>query len=94
MDICLGFKAAVFRHTVQNTVGLSPADRRLRPAGNGGDVTPTVADAPAFTDVAAGAWYSDAVAWAAKTGIISGYGGGTFAKKVWIILGARPHQMG
>ncbi len=40
--------------------------------------TPTVADAPAFTDVAAGAWYSDAVAWAAKTGIISGYGGGTF----------------
>ena len=40
--------------------------------------TPTVADAPAFTDVAAGVWYSDAVAWAAKTGIISGYGGGTF----------------
>ena len=40
--------------------------------------TPTVSDAPAFTDVAAGSWCSDAVSWAAKTGIISGYGGGVF----------------
>ena len=37
-DIRFGIKAAVFRHTVQNTVGPGPADRRLRPAGNGGDV--------------------------------------------------------
>lgn len=40
--------------------------------------TPTVSDPPAFTDAAAGSWYSDAVSWAAKTGIISGYGGGAF----------------
>ena len=40
--------------------------------------TPAVSDPPAFTDAAAGSWYSDAVSWAAKTGVISGYGGGTF----------------
>ena len=40
--------------------------------------TPTVSDPPAFTDAAAGSWYSDAVSWAANTGVISGYGGGTF----------------
>lgn len=31
-----------------------------------------------FTDVADGAWYADAVAWAAANGIVSGYGGGLF----------------
>ena len=40
--------------------------------------TPAVSDAPVFTDVVAGSWYSDAVSWAAKNGVISGYGGGTF----------------
>ena len=40
--------------------------------------TPAVSDPPVFTDAVAGSWYSDAVSWAAKTGIISGYGGGTF----------------
>lgn len=40
--------------------------------------TPAVSDPPAFTDAVAGSWYSDAVSWAAKTGVISGYGGGTF----------------
>jgi len=40
--------------------------------------TPTVSDPPVFTDAVAGSWYSDAVSWAAKTGVISGYGGGTF----------------
>ena len=40
--------------------------------------TPAVSDSPVFTDAVAGSWYSDAVSWAAKTGIISGYGGGTF----------------
>ena len=40
--------------------------------------TPAVSDAPVFTDAAAGSWYSDAVSWAAKNGIISGYGGGAF----------------
>lgn len=40
--------------------------------------TPFVADPLAFTDAVAGSWYSDAVSWAAKTGVISGYGGGTF----------------
>ena len=40
--------------------------------------TPAVSDPPVFTDADAGAWYSDAVSWAAKNNIISGYGGGTF----------------
>lgn len=40
--------------------------------------SPTVAAPPAFTDAAAGAWYSSAVSWAAETGVISGYGGGIF----------------
>ena len=40
--------------------------------------TPAVSDAPVFTDAVAGSWYSDAVSWAAKNGIISGYGGGAF----------------
>lgn len=32
----------------------------------------------AFTDVAENAWYADAVNWAAKQGIVSGYGNGLF----------------
>ncbi|MEK0313245.1 S-layer homology domain-containing protein [Cohnella sp. 56] len=36
------------------------------------------ADAPAFTDVAAGQWYTDAVASAAKLGIVTGRPDGTF----------------
>lgn len=31
-----------------------------------------------FTDVAPGLWYSDAIAWAAKSGVVNGYGGGLF----------------
>lgn len=31
-----------------------------------------------FDDVPVGAWYSDAVSWAAESKVISGYGGGTF----------------
>ena len=31
-----------------------------------------------FADVAAGAWYADAVNWAATNGIVGGYGNGTF----------------
>ena len=34
--------------------------------------------ASAFADVAAGAWYADAVNWAASSGIVSGYGDGRF----------------
>lgn len=40
--------------------------------------TPAVSDAPVFSDAVAGSWYSDALSWAAKNGIISGYGDGTF----------------
>jgi diketogulonate reductase-like aldo/keto reductase/flavodoxin len=40
--------------------------------------SPTVSAPPAFADTAAGAWYSDAVSWAAGNSVISGYGGGTF----------------
>ena len=32
-------------------------------------------NAPAFADVAAGEWYSDAVAWAAEQGVVQGYDG-------------------
>lgn len=31
-----------------------------------------------FTDVAAGQYYTDAIAWAAEKGVVSGYGGGLF----------------
>lgn len=31
-----------------------------------------------FTDVAQGAWYTDAIAWAAENDIVNGYGDGTF----------------
>ena len=34
--------------------------------------------ASAFTDVAPGAWYARAAAWAAANGIVNGYGDGTF----------------
>lgn len=39
-------------------------------------------DASAFTDVAADAWYADAVAWAADAGIVTGVSGTTFAPDV------------
>jgi hypothetical protein len=39
---------------------------------------PARAAAPAFTDVADGLWYSDAIAWAAEHKIVVGYGGGVF----------------
>lgn len=37
------------------------------------------ANSSSFTDVAAGAWYSTAVAWAAENNIVDGIGGGLFA---------------
>ena len=39
---------------------------------------PVVTESAAFTDVAADAWYADAVNWAAGEGIVSGYGNGKF----------------
>jgi len=36
------------------------------------------APAAPFTDVPAGTWYTDAVSWAAGSGIVNGYGGGLF----------------
>lgn len=39
---------------------------------------PAVTGNSAFTDVANGAWYFDAVTWAAENGIVGGYGGGLF----------------
>lgn len=39
---------------------------------------PAVTGGSAFTDVANGAWYFDAVTWAAENGIVGGYGGGLF----------------
>ena len=39
---------------------------------------PTVTGGSAFTDVADGAWYADAVTWAASQGIVGGYGDGNF----------------
>ena len=40
--------------------------------------SPAVTGGAAFTDVAAGTWYTDAVAWASANGIVSGYGEGKF----------------
>jgi hypothetical protein len=39
---------------------------------------PTVSGSAGFTDVTSGAWYADAVSWAAQQNLISGYGDGTF----------------
>ena len=39
---------------------------------------PAVPGGSAFADVAEGAWYADAVTWAASQGIVGGYGGGLF----------------
>ena len=39
---------------------------------------PAVTGGSSFTDVAAGAWYANAVAWASGERIIRGYGGGLF----------------
>jgi hypothetical protein len=41
--------------------------------------SPAPGGGAAFGDVAAGLWYSDAVAWAAGTGVVNGVGGGNFA---------------
>ncbi len=40
--------------------------------------SPAVSSASVYTDVAAGTWYTDAVAWAAQHGITVGYGNGRF----------------
>lgn len=40
--------------------------------------TPKVENAAAFGDVAAGQWYSDAVAWASESGLVKGYTENTF----------------
>jgi hypothetical protein len=39
---------------------------------------PAAAYAGAFEDVAAGQWYTDAIAWGAESGILNGYGDGRF----------------
>ena len=40
---------------------------------------PEVTEAAAFTDVAEGKYYADAVAWASAEGVVTGYADGTFA---------------
>ena len=40
--------------------------------------SPAAEGTAAFSDVAADAWYADAVAWASENGIVSGYGNGLF----------------
>lgn len=40
---------------------------------------PSVAQKSAFTDVPDGAWYTDAVVWGTRTGVVSGRGNGKFA---------------
>ena len=40
--------------------------------------TPKVENAATFRDVAAGQWYSDAVAWASESGLVKGYNENTF----------------
>lgn len=43
--------------------------------------TPAVSTASGFTDVAPGAYYANAVTWAAGNGIVAGYGGGLFGPR-------------
>lgn len=40
--------------------------------------TPAVTGTDDFTDTADGAWYADAVLWASRQGLVTGYGDGTF----------------
>ena len=40
--------------------------------------SPVVSGSDSFTDTAEGAWYADAVLWASRQGVISGYGSGLF----------------
>lgn len=40
--------------------------------------SPAVTAGTDFTDVAVGAWYSDAISWASGSGLLSGYGNGLF----------------
>ena len=40
--------------------------------------SPAVKAASTMTDVAAGSWYADAVAWAQESGVTTGYADGTF----------------
>lgn len=40
--------------------------------------SPAVSGSSGYTDVADGRWYSDAVTWGKSTGIINGYGDGSF----------------
>lgn len=40
--------------------------------------SPAISSPPSFTDAKSGAWYANAVSWAAKSNVISGYGDGTF----------------
>ena len=42
------------------------------------DGEPAVKAGNAYSDVADGAWYADAVAWASENGIVTGYGDGSF----------------
>lgn len=42
------------------------------------DSKATVKKSSTFTDVVSGAWYNDAVAWAAESGVVEGYGDGKF----------------
>ena len=42
------------------------------------DNSPVASDASAFTDVASGRYYSDAIAWASTNSIVGGYGNGLF----------------
>ena len=39
---------------------------------------PAPAETPAYSDVPAGQWYSDAIAWASAFRVVEGYGGGVF----------------
>ena len=43
--------------------------------------TPAASEAASFADVATGQWYTDAVAWADQSGIVTGYGDGRFGTR-------------
>ena len=45
---------------------------------------PTAQNGTVFSDVQAGRWYSDAIAWAAENGIVNGFGDGRFGPSYYV----------
>ena len=81
--------AAAVRYVFDNQLMNGVSSTQFKPAGSLSramivtilyrqEGSPSVYGSTGFRDVSSGQWYSDGVAWAAKNGIVNGYGNGTF----------------